>query len=280
MADARDLSYLDTDIAALQAVAQAAVDVELFTIPLYMTALYSIQGMYPAPLDGQNLWSGLRPDPTATTANQRAFNAIFSVYIQEMFHLQLAANLTSAMGVNPQFKGPVYDGTTIPYVADLTTVPGYEDVKVELGPLDQDRIKLFLAIETADWDTSTEKPAVPFENWSSGDALPLFGTIGHLYTCMQEYIALTYTDGTTLWQHIYDSDSVQVDMFNFKASDPEYAFDVKFLAGTDTDAALTIATTMINAIVQQGGGGAECHDRYRAGHLCALRGVSQSCDRG
>src|ERR1700744_664064 len=35
-----------TDLAALKAIAQAAIDVELFTIPLYMTSLYSIEGMH------------------------------------------------------------------------------------------------------------------------------------------------------------------------------------------------------------------------------------------
>ena len=39
---ARDPSLKPTDILAARAIAQAAIDVELFTIPLYMTSLYSI----------------------------------------------------------------------------------------------------------------------------------------------------------------------------------------------------------------------------------------------
>ena len=37
----------------LQKLTQLAVDVELFTIPLYMTTLYSLQGTYPNPVGGQ-----------------------------------------------------------------------------------------------------------------------------------------------------------------------------------------------------------------------------------
>jgi len=42
----RDPADRETDKAALQAIAQAAVDVELFTLPLYMVSMYSIQGMH------------------------------------------------------------------------------------------------------------------------------------------------------------------------------------------------------------------------------------------
>ena len=42
----RDPENKDADKAALQALAQAAVNVELFTIPLYMVSMYSIQGMH------------------------------------------------------------------------------------------------------------------------------------------------------------------------------------------------------------------------------------------
>ena len=126
----RDLTNLAVDRAALFTLIQTAVNVELFTIPLYMTALYSIRGTYPAPSDGQNTWPGLRPDPTASTPSQRAFNAIFSVYVQEMLHLQLAGNIASAMGLPPALEAPVYDGTTLPCIGDLKNMPGYEDVRV------------------------------------------------------------------------------------------------------------------------------------------------------
>ena len=49
---ARDPSHKPTDVAALRAIAQAAVDVELFTIPLYMTSLYSIGACTRSPARG------------------------------------------------------------------------------------------------------------------------------------------------------------------------------------------------------------------------------------
>ena len=96
----RDPSSKETDAAALRAIAQAAIEVELFTIPLYMSAAYSIQGMHQitskenAFYEGR-LWPG--PDTVADpkTPNERAFNTVFSVFVQEMLHLQLAANMAA-----------------------------------------------------------------------------------------------------------------------------------------------------------------------------------------
>ena len=62
----RDASMLAQDQVVLQELVQSAIDVELFTIPLYMTTLYSIKGLYPNPTDNQQLWPGMRPDPTSS----------------------------------------------------------------------------------------------------------------------------------------------------------------------------------------------------------------------
>lgn len=258
----RDPINLAVDRAALYTLIQTAVNVELFTIPLYMTALYSIRGTYPAPVDGQNLWPGLRPDPTSTSASQRAFNAIFTVYVQEMLHLQLAGNLSSAMGLPPQLEAPVYDGTTLPCIGDLKNMPGYEDVRVELGPLDRNQIRLFLAIENPDWESSIPRPAVPFAGWSPGEPLPVFGTIGHLYECIEKYMDLRYSEKGktyTLWEKVYVKGSIQIDLFNFSTeySHPgaEYPeFDVYIPADKTATAARTIAAKMIAAITEQGEG--------------------------
>src|ERR1700742_1865908 len=103
----RDLSYLPADMAAAKAIVQAAVNVELFTIPLYMTSLYSIQGMHQINSQGSSmyqgkLWPGLapkfRPNSGSKAAeNEKAFNTIFSVFIEEMLHLQLASNIATAL---------------------------------------------------------------------------------------------------------------------------------------------------------------------------------------
>src|ERR1700722_814430 len=85
----RDPSNKATDAAALRAIAQAAVEVELFTIPLYMTAMYSIQGMHQITGQGNNfyqgrLWPGPATTANPTTPNEKGLNIVFSVFIQEM----------------------------------------------------------------------------------------------------------------------------------------------------------------------------------------------------
>src|SRR5260370_12171569 len=94
----RDPSNRDLDKSALQALAQAAINVELFTIPLYMVSMYSIQGMHQITSKGNNfyqgrLWPGMAPsrtpesDPNPT--NSLTYNHVFSVFIDEMLHLEL-----------------------------------------------------------------------------------------------------------------------------------------------------------------------------------------------
>jgi hypothetical protein len=266
----RDLSHVDTDTRALRALVQAAVDVELFTIPLYMSALYSVYGVY-STQDGSN-WPGMRPTHvhakgrrlTDTEVNQLAFNIIFTVFIQEMLHLQMAANLARALGFCPSFTMPTYGGTSIPCVGDLSKIPGYEDVKVEIGPLDEDRIRLFCAIETPDARSESVCPAVPFEGFNptgsppadNVTALPTFGTIGHLYECIRAYMAIVYTDGQTLWSKTYAPDAPQVQMFADKSGNLTYPELCTVIdAGLDPVAAYIAALKLIDGIIAQGEGG-------------------------
>ncbi|SBS36022.1 Ferritin-like protein [Marinomonas spartinae] len=186
----RSPKHILADMNALHCLAQAAVNVELFTIPLYMTTMYSIQGMHSItekPPEGQKplyygrRWPGITPTPKPTTENETACNTYFSVFIQEMLHLQLASNICSALGNNyklktlygpggyyvsndilhPVFTSPLLvnknngwicygpDKTTIPHILDLTDLddPIYSKIKVKLGGLDENSINLALAIE-------------------------------------------------------------------------------------------------------------------------------------
>ena len=161
------------------------------------------------------------------------------------------------------FNAPVYKGSSIPGIVDLKQVEGFEQVRVELGPLNENQIELFIAIETPDWDSPMPTPTVPFENFQHRfDPLPMFGTIGKMYECIKEYMALTYTDGQTLWEKVYDPYAVQVDLFNFESAadyhpDKEYPlFEVKFPLCLSPSESLTIAYSMIDAIVDQGEGSA------------------------
>lgn len=229
----RDPADKPTDAAALRAIAQAAVEVELFTIPLYMTSLYSIWGMHQITGSGNSfyqgrLWPGAATTAHPTTANEKAFNIVFSVFIQEMLHLQLAANMATTIndyGVAPQFTpkalmdprtyawtcyGP--ELTVIPHIIDLQDTIRHQDVKVNIGALSREQLRLFRVIEqpedVAERDIQPARrgkyfPAAPFAGWRDGEPLPMFGTIGWMYRCYFDYLNLKYTDGSTLWDYVF-----------------------------------------------------------------------------
>lgn len=111
--------------------AQTAVAVELYTLPFYLTVLSSIK-------DPKNTKDG----------SQGIYNAILSVCIEEMLHLQLAANLCLALDTKPNFTAPKY-GVPIPYLKpnDLTT--GHNTlINAVFGPLNDATIQMMLDIET------------------------------------------------------------------------------------------------------------------------------------
>lgn len=144
---------------------QNAVYLEMWTVPLYLTAAYSLD----APPAGTG-----RPEFAATPTkdgkpdfgsftqadyNQYAFNGILSVAIQEMLHVELAGNLLNAVRtaespVSPVFTSdadvqqppncaPVYDALP-PCLADAKPPAG---VQLKLGPFDKNQALLFQWIE-------------------------------------------------------------------------------------------------------------------------------------
>src|SRR5690349_3176140 len=53
------------------------------------------------------LWPGAAPArDSASSPNAAAFNHFFSVFIDEMLHLQLASNIAKALGVMPSYTSP------------------------------------------------------------------------------------------------------------------------------------------------------------------------------
>lgn len=300
----RDPKFKAADKAALQAIAQAAVNVELFTIPLYMVSLYSIAGVHQITSKGNDfyqgrLWPGQAPsrdplhDPwfdwiqrkSETRFNARVFNIFFSIFIDEMLHLQLAANIAKVLGVTPSFTSPVLMNrenygwtcygpgkTVIPQVLDFKDTI-YPDMQVQLDALTDDQIKLFLAIEENDKDAEgiikPKKigkyfPSVPFEHWketSTEADLPMFGTIGCMYKCLWEYMEIEYTDNTTLFQIVFTKGALQRDLFNAHTVSPtgevthkpEYPLMHTTATGEESEARGRILD-MINAITDQGEG--------------------------
>jgi Ferritin-like len=297
------------DASALAAIAQAAVDVEMFTIPLYMGTLYSIQGTHQ--ITGTNefykgrWWPGPGTTSEPTSPNDHAFNLIYSVFIEEMLHLQMAANIASALGVKPTFTSlsprpdlawTCYgDGkteqTVIPNIVDLRSTKSYADVVVRIGALDQNQAKLFLAIEEpeavarrelgADPDDDVPVatgaaggeyfPTVPFDGWDPSkpfNRLPMFGTIGWMYQCFYDYLNLRYADGSTLWEFM--SSPRQKDMFNTISAwhQPEYPGFAPSLSSSAQ--ALADIVVMMDAITDQGEG-SELEKRVPNDTLAAVK---------
>ena len=298
----RPLDMLATDTAAVRAIAQAAVSVELFTIPLYMATMYSIQGTHQINSKGITYYEGRQWPGMGTTARpelaeQKAFNIIFSVFIQEMLHLQMAANLATAIGTAPCFTGSELQSqdhgwtcygehcTVIPHIVDLQDTSGYRHVRVNLEELNSNQCDLVLAIEQpeeqaraqlAEFDMHNHTkyfPEVPFDGWTPGKHvhdLPLFGTIGYMYECYARYISIEYEDGETLWQKLFVNGSVQQDMFNSQVDGHTKAefprFDTCF-GPQDQDGgqirSFNKAIDMMAAITDQGEGSDTAITRYR-----------------
>lgn len=280
----RDTSLKETDKSALYAIAQAAVNVELFTIPLYMTSLYSLHGTHQ--ITGQNdfyqgrLWPGMSTSSNPKTGNEKAFNAIFSVFIAEMLHLQLASNISKTIGATPTYTGaPMQndnygwicygpDKTVIPHILDLKdTIDPYNKLNVNIGPVNQNQLDLFLAIEETEEDAEkiiTDKskyfPKVPFENWtikSKPADLPMFGSIGYMYLSLFNYLSITYTDNKTLWDYVFKPNSLQQDVFNANTPPshfPEYPEMSATIIAEEQDKALLQVIDMIQGITDQGEG--------------------------
>jgi hypothetical protein len=144
------------------------VDVEFWTIPLYLTALYSIKGL-------KELKPSAYPD---------AAKLVQSVAIQEMLHLELICNISNALGHTPRFHPPPYrEAHRIPFIhprkeALPTHLHGYE---CELGALDERRLKLFCAIEL---------PQAPREiRWEEE---PSYDSIAMMYAALMEGVALQW----------------------------------------------------------------------------------------
>ena len=153
--------------AVLQAHAQDAVELELFTIPAYLCAYHSID-------------QGRSPSAAA------AAEALRVVVNQEMMHLQQVSNLCNALGASPRLTGsaaPRYPGR-VPYKR--------HDVEIALGPATPDQIQRFMAIELpASRSPYAAPPDLPPQ--------PAYETIGAFYGAVIHGLAAVYGDGGAPW---------------------------------------------------------------------------------
>lgn len=113
---------------------QHALNLELWTIPLYLTALYSIRNL----------------EKVKHEDYPEAAKLIYSVVVQEMLHLELVCNISNALGYPPKFLPPVYDERRgIPFIhPSKDYLPGIlRGYSVKPQALNEDCLRLFCAIE-------------------------------------------------------------------------------------------------------------------------------------
>lgn len=202
------------DMAQLRTHLQGAADLEFWTIPYYMSVMYSIK------------------DRTSET-----FQLIQAVTYQEMLHAQLVSNIANAFGYSPTFAAPVYEGQAVPHIDFNLDEPNpterFQPYSAELGPLDEARLNTMCLIEYPEWETE-RKPDL------RGDVAS-YGSIGEFYDALRAGI-------TDLRGHIRGNVK-QVDEFGpFYQNLPAAAITL------DGDAGFHQAMTLIDVIVDQGEG--------------------------
>jgi hypothetical protein len=130
--DSKTTPGADWKLEDLQNHLQYAVDLEFWTIPYYLTALYSVQDQ-----------SG------------EIYQLIRAVVAEEMLHLELAANIANTYGMKVKFAAPKYGDDTIPHLNFSLSKQDprkiFTNWTTELGSLDASRIDTMCIIEFPDW---------------------------------------------------------------------------------------------------------------------------------
>lgn len=146
------------DISHLQQHLQSAIDLEFWTVPFYLSVMYSIK------------------DPS-----HWVYRLIQSVVYQEMLHVELACNVANAYGVSPTFNAPVYQGTTIPHLNfsldPSNPIQNYSPYTAEIGPLDLEHINAMCLIEYPEWLTD-KTPNIQ-------EDVTDYGSIGEFYDAVE-----------------------------------------------------------------------------------------------
>ncbi|PCC68887.1 Ferritin-like [Nannocystis exedens] len=216
---------------------QKAVYLELWTIPLYLTAAYSLQVPGSDAQHPPTLTPVRSPKNPNRSREQLAFNNIYSIAVQEMLHLELAANLYNALfaarGHAPKFTGdwaPRYDRFP-PWIG--------VHLPVQLGPANAPQMALLAAIET---------PEPKIDPPPNGPQ-PVYDSIGQFYKAIEQGL-------DQLWDELYDPAAEHRQKSEF--ADPSYPDDdytgfSAVIAG-DSATARKQADRIVQAIIGQGEG--------------------------
>jgi hypothetical protein len=205
----------------LHAHLQHAIDLEFWTIPLYLSSLYSIENL----------------DKIERQDYPVAAKLLASVAVQEMLHLELVSNLANALGHTPSISCPHYDDVArIPFIhPDPSQLPErLRGFHIRIGPLDENQLKLFCAIEHP--DSPVREP------WAQKDE---YDSIGEFYEALRIGVE-------QLWDDCFVGEEVrrwQVGVFD--GYTPKTNPDIGFSQTITTRAS---ALDAIDAIIAQGEG--------------------------
>jgi hypothetical protein len=204
---------------------QWAVDLEFWTIPYYMSAMYSVRN----PADD-------------------AAQYIQSVVYQEMLHVQLAANIGTAYGLPVSFPQPFYRDQHIPHLDFNLDHPDprlqYSPYSAEIGPLDRKRINGFCLVEYPEWLNQTPPPLQ--------EDMRDYPSIGAFYDALR--------DGAEhLADQIRPNPKQQIDFFSrYYLNGPAFTVTESGRAGWPQ------VKSMIACITGQGEGGNRRHEQIPA----------------
>ncbi|MFI0482943.1 ferritin-like domain-containing protein [Actinomadura sp. 9N215] len=148
------------DLKTLRTHLQGLVDLEMWTIPYYMAAMYSI-----------------------TEPAHHAFRLIEAVIREEMLHLQLACNIANAYGQVPTFKPPVYQGKHIPHIDFSLNDPDptqyYKPYSAEIGPLDEKRVNTMCLVEYPKWGMELPAATMRTERRDYGSIAEFYDAVSY-----------------------------------------------------------------------------------------------------
>jgi hypothetical protein len=142
---------------------RGAVELELLTIPPYLTALYSI---HPG-------------------ANAEAALVIRSVVVEEMLHMTLAANVLNAIGGRPDVTGGGY----VPRYPAAIPYHDPSSFRVSLQPFGDDALDVFRAIENPSYPVASPPAAGPDAAVPRATELARergYRTIGEFYAAIED----------------------------------------------------------------------------------------------
>lgn len=216
---------------------QKAVYLEMWTIPLYSTAAYSLQVPGSDAQHPPALTPVRSPKNPNRSREQLAFNNIFSIAVQEMLHRELASNLFNALfaakGYSPKFTGE--------WARSYTQFLPWIGVKlpVQLGAVNEAQMSLLAAVETPE----------PRADLPPNGPQQVYDSIGQFYKAIEQ-------GSDQLWDGLYDPAADHRQKSEF--SNPKYPGDdyTGFSATSDGDRATARkkADQVIGAIIGQGEG--------------------------